>query len=96
MPSCFSLTRKSDLAAGPVPLLTIDEEICEMMGVMVHPKKWCNDWYGAIGLDLACGDTFEEIKITITNWDYGPKELLLKIVEWLDTNFVANAWSERK
>ncbi len=92
MPNCFTLTRKS---TGPVPLNKIDEEICAMMGVPFHPVKYHQGWYGTIGFALAMGDTFEKIKADIAKGDWVPKEPLLKIVNWLDTNFVANAWYQQ-
>lgn len=96
MPNRFTLTRKSDPNAGPVPLRKVDEEICAMMGVPVHPRLYHLDWYGTIGFALAMGDTFEKIQADIVKGDWVPMGPLLHIATWLDENFVANAWVERK
>ena len=89
MPNCFSLTRKSDPAAGPVPLALIDDEMCEHFGVTPHPKDYYKFWYTFVGLPLACGKTLADVQGMYKDNPEG-----LAIVEWLDANFTSEAWAE--
>jgi hypothetical protein len=88
MPNCFTLTRKSDLDAGPVPLAKIDEEMCVFFAVAVDPMKYYLHWFDLIGFRLAIGHTFEEI---ISD----SSERLKPVARWLQENFTPNVWAER-
>ena len=88
MPNCFSLTRKSDPESGPVPLATIDEEMCVFFNVLPHPRMYYLGWYDMIGFRLAVGHTFEEI---ISD----SSERLKVVAQWLQDNFIPNAWAQR-
>jgi len=90
MPNCFSLTRKSDVAAGPVPLITIDEEICKHFGVEPDPKWYYRSWFDTIGLTLAMGKSFEWI---INESRFTPETIA--IARFLDEHFTPDAWAER-
>ena len=61
MPNRFSLTRKSNLAAGPVPLPQIDHEMCEAFGIVRDPDKYYCNWFDTIGIALASGQSFDAI-----------------------------------
>jgi len=89
MPNCFTLTRKSDPAAGPVKLTLIDEELCAHLGVEVHPSNWCFGWYDIVGFALAMGKSFAEIREFCEDY-----EDLHPIIDYLDANFTTNAWAE--
>ena len=91
MPNAFSLTRKSDPAAGPTPLAKIDEEICQMLGVDVDPKLYAFGWYDVIGFRLAMGQSFAQIKAEVQNYKPMPQ-----ICDWLEENFVPDAWYSPK
>lgn len=103
MPNCFTLSRKSNLDAGPVPLNTIDAEMCQFFNEPVDPKEFCRNWYGIIGFDLAKGKSFEQIRTDYQgshDVDYlGNRDLwtkLIEIVDWLDANFTTDSWYEIK
>lgn len=104
MPNCFSLTRKSDMDSGPVGLNAIDAELCQHFGYRCDEKRWLNEWYNIIGFGLAIGKTFEDLRNdTLENltrpgenpYEFGDK-LNLAIIDYLEANFVPNAWVERK
>jgi len=90
MPNCFSLTRKSDTAAGPVKLTLIDEELCAHLGVEVDENNWVHGWYNSIGFSLAMGKSFDECRETFQD-----SEVLLPVIDYLDANFTTNSWVER-
>lgn len=103
MPNCFSLTRKSDLKAGPVKLTTIDEEMCKHFNVPCDPKLWYHYWYDIIGFGIATGKSLDDQRKIIEeqiirntedseydSWD----KRTLEIINWLDENFTSDTWAE--
>ena len=105
MPNCFSLTRKSNLEAGPVVLQKVDEEMCAYFGQEVHPKYWYCGWYDAIGFSLAMGKNWQQIRVDLSI--YVAEDILKKkwdlmfwdrrrieITNWLEENFTYDAWAE--
>jgi hypothetical protein len=89
MPNCFTLTRKSHKAFGPVPLALIDEELCAHLGVEVDNKFWLHGWYNCIGMMLAIGKSFDECREI-----FKESSELQPIIDYLDTNFITDAWAE--
>ncbi len=83
MPNCFQLSRPG---VGPVALQTIDEEMCKHFEVPCDPVRWYREWYNIIGLGLACGKSFEQLRNIL------PQHL--DIIDWLDSQFTADAWVE--
>ena len=103
MPNCFTLTRRSNLEAGPVPLNTIDAEMCQFFNEPVDPKRWYQNWYNTIGFDLAMGNSFEQIRadyladrVADDQSAFDAWTKLIEIVDWLEANFTADAWYETK
>lgn len=98
MPNCFSLTRKSDVAAGPVSLNQIDREMCEHFKVPVDEKEYHAYWYSIYGLGLACGCTFDEIIEKNTPLPKDEERLkaakihIQEVGIWLRDNFVVDTW----
>lgn len=104
MPNCFQLTRKSDLSAGPVSLMKIDKEMCAHFNAPVDPVKYHAYWYDIIGFSLAMGRSFGDqraefkeqlIKLSEKQEDlYHAAEVqhLLDVCNWLDANFISDAF----
>lgn len=100
MPNCFSLIRKSNPNDGPVKLIKIDEEICQFLGVDVHPDNWCYSWYDIIGRNLACDESFQEQILRFQKFhdesdnqdDKDFWNILIKIARWTDENFTFDSW----
>lgn len=82
------------LEAGPVNLNTIDEELCIHLGESISNSRWCRDWYNSIGLALAIGQSFDKIREELKACPENEIELL-PIVDYLDANFVTDAWYQR-
>lgn len=89
MPNCFTLTRKSDVQAGPVTLSVIDEEMCAYFGEPVHSEYWCRGWYNSIGLLLSLGKNWDEIREIYEEPDF---QHLIPVIDFLEANFTTDAW----
>ncbi len=96
MPRCFQLTRKSDLAAGPVNLNLVDEEMCARFLTSVHPTKYYMGWFDCIGWRIATGMSFDDIRAEAAKEPDGYLAQMIPIVEWLDENFTTNAFYQPK
>lgn len=88
MPNCFQLIRKTEPDKSVVKLQQIDEEICAHMEVPVDPDEWVGNWYNTIGFCLAMGKDFAWIR------ERAVDEQELKIINFLDANFIPDAWTE--
>ena len=102
VPVYFSLIRKTNPDAGPVPLQEIDSEMCTAFGIAPNPGKYYHQWADSIGLALAAGQSFDEIikdcsegieaQSKIANRDginYWTTKL--KIAEYPNNNFISAA-----
>ena len=103
MPNCFSLTRRTEIEKGAVPLQQVDEELCAFLGVRCDEKEWYHGWYGYIGFLIAMGKTWDRLKADIaekvakSGADTEQKEYWLKmeqIRDWLEREFTSDAWAE--
>lgn len=98
MPNCFQLVRKTDPEASPVVFTTIDTEMCRHFNVKCDPVEWHHGWYDIIGLSLAYGKTFDQLKETYIGYIREAEDAwdihMLDIINWLDANFVSDAWAE--
>lgn len=105
MANRFSLTRKADINAGPVPLQQIDNEMCEHFGIIPDPGKYYHQWVDTIGLALAGAQSFDEIikdcneAIEEQSKIANPEGInywitKLKVAEYLNSNYVSDTWAE--
>lgn len=100
MGACFNLTKKGE--SSPTSLNRIDEEICDLLGIEVHPRRWAYAWYDYIGWELAFGHSFETIRKKIQKDSDGVTDKedldfyaqMLKIANFLEENYVAKSWSD--
>lgn len=69
-------------------LIDVDNAMCQYLGVSPDPFFWHRGWVDSIGMGLAFGKTFDEIR------GYFDEPEMIKIIDWLDENFV-NASSRR-
>lgn len=101
----FTLTPRIDPEHGPINLPTVDEGVCDLLGLLVNEREWAIGWYDYIGLRLALGHTREQIERSIMDdlkhyRNAGPeyaKELersyqRLVVLLWLDTNYIVDNW----
>jgi hypothetical protein len=89
MPNCFQLTRKG--SQEPEKLANIDKEICALLEQPVDPILYCESWYDTIGFGLACGKDWVGLREV-----YKDYPALLKVIDYLETNYTFNAWYEPK
>ena len=85
MPNCFLLRNRA--TGEPDTLSDIDDKMREYFVVPPNATEWYQGWYDSVGLMLACGQTFDQIRKICP--------LMGAIVDWLDMHYVAEAWSER-
>ena len=85
MPNYFKLTKVGDDTASK--FCDIDDLMCEHFGTVPDPVKYYCGWYDSIGLYLAIGKDWEDIKASLDG--YGK---LQDIAIWLEDNYVADAW----
>lgn len=105
MPNCFTLTRRSNLEAGPVVLQKIDDELREHFHAPPDKVNWFNGWYNYIGYFLAFGWSWTKLRQDIdaeclmSPVDSGAHKhwaLNRDILDWLEANFTSDAWYELK
>lgn len=91
MPAKFTLCRKEENT--PILFTTIDEEMCVALNVRCDAEKYYKNWYSTIGLSLACGKSFQNIREDCKG--YPDEKVILRIINFLDNNFTANSWHSR-
>ena len=88
MPNCFQLCENG----VAVPLVRIDREICQLLGVEEHPTRWCDirdgDWFNTLGFGMACGKTYEQLR------ELYPEAV--KVIDYLESKYTINAYYEPK
>ena len=97
MPNCIQLISRETNEA--TKFSTIDDRLCQWLGVEPDKERYHAAWYDIIGFRLALGQSFAQIK------EYFTKEMqtskysdeyahLWRIADWLETNYTCNAWAE--
>lgn len=71
----------------PVKFSTIDDEMCEALGVDCDPVNYYKNWYDTIGFALACGRDW--------NWIRETYEHKTDVVDFLQNNFTVNSYGGR-
>lgn len=85
MSANFTLTRKGEFK--PKALTNIDAEICEHLGIELHPENWCVNWYNTIGFSLALGCDWAEVTEI-----WGDRPDWLRVIEFLRENYTVDCW----
>lgn len=88
MPNYFMLIRKGESA--PTLFVHVDNELREAFGEPPDEDRWLYGWYDTIGLALALGQNWEQIRTVFSDC-----EDLLKIVDYLEERFDTDSWVER-
>ncbi len=88
MPNCFQLIDKE--TNEPAVFAHIDDRLCEHLGVEPDKKKFLYNWYDTIGLGLAMGKTWDEMRTWWAN--DSPKQ---NVINFLEQNYTPDAWRER-
>lgn len=99
MPNCFRLARKSDPEKTPMSLVKLDEELCKMLAMEVHPRQWCCGWYDVIGWAIAVEGFAlgsETLRAYVKDMPEQFGGGLMEILFYLEQNFTSDAWYESK
>lgn len=104
MANCFQLFPKGSTTA--ISLNKLDEEICEILNVPVHPKHYGGgfvegafNWFDTIGFTIAMGKSLEEgeVREHYRNSDLWQEELpvIEKILDYLEENYTSYSFASR-
>ena len=99
MPACFTLTRKGE--SKPASLQAIDDEMRIEFGEEPDKKRWLWGWYNVVGFGLAMGRDWTQLREQFAEDSAEDEESvefccsMLRVIDWLEANFTANAWAER-
>lgn len=89
MPNCFQLLSKETGKADS--FCEIDEKLCANFDWPVDPVSYAYSWYDILGLGLACGRSFEDLRGYCTD-----EPELLQIIDWLDEHYTSDSWCESR
>ena len=87
MPRCFALTKKGE--NKPTKLQTIDDEMREAFGAPPDPAQWFRDWYNIIGLGLAVGKSFAQMRKLFED-----DAELVECLTYLEERYESDCWRE--
>lgn len=99
MPVCFQLIDKG--TGRPAILAEVDNRLCELFGAQPHPVKYFKSWYDVVGLRLAVGRTFPDIREEFIS--FLKNETLeeknsdceyIAIISYLELYYDTKAWRE--
>lgn len=90
MPNCFQLTKIGE--EEPTTLQNIDNDLWNLFGggVPEPNDKWFMNWHGTIGLSLACGQGWDEIR------SYCLTDRARAVVDYLKENYTSSSWYSPK
>lgn len=87
MPRCFALTKKGE--NKPTKLQTIDDEMRVAFGEPPDSSRWFRGWYNIIGLGLAVGKSFAQLKEL-----FNDDAELVAVIDYLAERYVSDCWWE--
>ena len=89
MPNCYVLIAKDPEVTNlkhNAQFIAIDERMCEHFGVTPDDEKWYCDWENWIGVSLATGKTWEDLK------ELHKDSTNLPVIEWLAEHYDVDCW----
>jgi len=89
MPNYFTLTKIG--AEEPSTFSAIDDELCAHLDIQPDPEKYYLGWYDSIGLGLAMDKDWDELR----SW-WEETSRMQKVIDYLEKNYLANAWYQHK
>jgi hypothetical protein len=102
MPVCFQLYPRG--SSEPRRLQEVDDELRVHFNEPPDPDHWLGLWYDSIGLRLALGKNFAQIREEFQSYlppdptaveripEHALYEGLLRILNYLDDHYTVNAW----
>jgi len=99
MPSCFKLFKKTDGQAQS--LNKLDEEICTLLGVPVHPKKYGGhiyNWFDTVGFQIATGKDLgsQELRDHYLSPMWIEDTWIIKVIDYLEDNYTSHSFYQPK
>jgi hypothetical protein len=88
MPACFCLYSK--YTKEQMSLTEVDEIMCAHFNEPVDKDKWLGDWYNAIGLGLAMGKSWQDLRDLFTS------ESNHAMIDYLEATYTTDCWHEQK
>ena len=85
MPNCFTLTDKT--TGERAVFAYIDNDMRKHFNQPDDPDKYLWGWYDTIGLGLAMGKTWDEMR---TWWD--DNSPMQKVINYLEERYTPDAW----
>ena len=67
--------------------IDVDEAMCNYFGAPCDPKEWHRGWYNLIGLALAAGKSWDQIRFLYPD--------LAGIANWLEARYDVDSWAGR-
>jgi len=92
MPNCYTLTLKG--SREPEALQKVDDEIREFFCQPPSETEWFENWHNSIGLRLACGMSFDDIR---KDFQKGGEinNTLIEIANYLENKYTVDCWFSR-
>ena len=87
MPRCFALTKKGE--NEPTKLTAIDDEMRVAFGAPPDSSQWFRGWYNIIGLGLAVGKSFAQLKKL-----FNDDAELVAVIDYLAEHYTPDGWHE--
>lgn len=87
MPVCFCLIPKGTSRVEKLP--EVDDKMREAFHAPTDDTDWYLDWYDTIGLMLALGKNWEQIRKVLEG-----SEELIAIANWLEGRYEVDCWRE--
>jgi len=96
--NCFTLQRKG--STENVNFTEVDNEICQLFGVIPDPEDYYKNWFNIFGFALATNYTLgtPEWVNLLDKFKNGHGRFLdlFRIGMYLNENFTSNSWAERE
>lgn len=73
--------KSTGMLFGGAKLLDVDNVLCQYMGVDPDPVHWYMKWVNSVGMSLAFGRSFDEIR-----GDFDDPEMI-RIINWVEEHF---------
>ena len=86
MPNCFQLLERD--TNTPASFADIDEQLCNHFNTPVDEKLYYRAWYDVVGLGLAMGKSFEQLREMLPEY--------IDIIDFLDAHYTTTAWYQHK
>ncbi len=87
MPRCFALTKKGE--NEPTKLQAIDDEMRVAFGAPPDSSQWFRGWYNIIGLGLAVGKSFAQMRELFED-----DAELVECLTYLEEKYESDCWRE--